>query len=136
LLSKLRKPRTNYNILGYTFLCFHECHEYKWGVCPHCRSRNKCKDHIRPVYPSEEGIYYPIERIEISPKHAEDLGTYIHEFTEHAIIHIFLHWGKDWNHGVKFEGYKSTYIVHFITPWGVPNGRSLFPATRKNRPKW
>jgi hypothetical protein len=74
-----RRPRTNYNILGFQFSCLHSCSEYKWDVCRHCRSRNKCKDHIRPVYPSEEGIFYPLERIEICPQHAYDLGTYIHE---------------------------------------------------------
>lgn len=136
MLSKIRKPRTNYNILGYVFACYHECHEYKWGVCFHCRSRNKCKNHIRPVYPSEEGIYYPTERVEISPKHAEDLGTYIHEFNEDAIIRIFRRWRKDWNKDVHFEGYNRTYISHFITPYGTANGRSLFPVTRRNRANW
>lgn len=135
---KPNSTRNKYNILGFEFSCFHECHEGKWGKCPHCISRNKCKDRIRPVYPSEEGIYYPIERIEISPQHAEDLGTYIHEFTEASIIQILIKFRKDWNRRVEFtkEGFKSTYIVHLISPYGMNNGMCLEPATRYNRPKW
>lgn len=133
---KPNSTRNKYNILGFEFSCFHECHEGKWGKCPHCISRNKCKDRIRPVYPSEEGIYYPIERIEISPQHAEDLGTYIHEFTEASIIQILIKFRKDWNRRVEFDGYDATYIAHFITPWGTANGRSLFPVTKKSKPVW
>lgn len=135
-MSKIRKPRTNYNILIYTFACYHDCHEYKGGVCPHCRSRNKCKNHIRPVYPSEEGIYYPIERVEISPTHAEDLGTYIHEFTEHTIIQILRRYHVNWYKSVSFNNLKRTYIVHIISVFGANNGTCLEPATYKNRPKW
>jgi hypothetical protein len=93
-------------------------------------------DHVRPVYPSEEGIYYPTERIEISLEHVEDLGTFIHEFTEDAIIRVLRRNHKDWNRGVKFEDYNSTYIVHFISLWGANNNTCLEPITRKNRPKW
>ncbi len=131
-----RRPRTNYNILGFQFSCVHSCSEYKWGVCKHCRSRTKCKDHVRPVYPSEEGIFYPIERIEISPDHAQDLGTYVHEITEASIIQILRRWRKDWNRGVQFEGYNDTYIVHFISVWGANNGTCLEPVTRQHKPKW
>lgn len=135
---KQNSTRNKYDIWGFQFSCIHECHEGKWGKCFHCISRSRCKDTIRPVYPSEEGIYYPIERIEISPQHAEDLGTYIHEFTEASIIQILIKFRKDWNRRVEFtkEGFKSTYIVHLISPYGMNNGMCLEPATRYNRPKW
>lgn len=122
--------------MDFSFSSFHNCSEYKWDVCKHCRSRHKCNDHIRPVYPSEEGIYYPIERIEISPQHATDLGFYIHEFTETSIIQILRKFRVNWHKDVHFKGYGDTYISHFITPWGTANGRSLFPVTRKNKPTW
>jgi hypothetical protein len=132
----MRRPRTNYNILGFHFSCIHSCSEYKWGVCVHCHSRTKCKDHVRPVYPSEEGILYPIEKIEISPVHAQDLGTYVHEFTEASIIQILRRWGKNWHRAVQFDNMKETYIVHIISPYGANNGACLEPATRRHQPKW
>lgn len=133
---KLNFIRNKYDIWSFSFTCFHECHEWKWGKCPHCISRNRCSDGLRPVYPSEEGIYYPVERIEISSKHIEDIGTYIHEFSEASIIQVMKRWKKDWNRAVKFEGYSGTYIAHFIVPFGANNGASLEPATKRNRPKW
>jgi len=133
---KINKPRNKYNIWGFQFSCVHECHEGKWGKCFHCISRSRCKNGIRPVYPSEEGIYYPIERIEISPQHAEDLGTYIHEFTEASIIQILIKFRKDWYCSVEYKGYGKSYISHFICPYGTNNGRCLEPATKSNRPKW
>lgn len=133
---KRNSIRNRYDIWSFQFSCLHECHEGKWGKCIHCISRNRCKDTLRPVYPSEEGIYYPIERIEISLNHAEDLGTYIHEFSEASIIQIFKRWRKDWNRAVEFKGYNKTYIVHFIVPYGANNGKCLEPSTKRNRPKW
>ena len=132
----MRRPRTNYDIRDFKFTSLHKCGEYKYKKCVHCRSRRKCKDHIRPVYLSEEGIFYPIEEIEVSPIHAFDLGLYVHEFTEAAFIRIFRRWRKDWNKGVNFDGYNETYIVHFISMYGVNNGSCLEPATHKNRPRW
>jgi hypothetical protein len=105
-------------------------------ACLHCISKNKCKDSLRPVYPSEEGIYYPIEMVEISAKHVEDLGTYVHEFTEASIIQILIRFRKDWNRRVEFKGYKSTYIAHIISIWGMNNDTCLEPCTRSSRPKW
>ena len=131
-----RRPRITHNILGFHFSCVCSCIEYKWKPCSHCCSKSKCKNHIRPVYPSEEGIYYAVERIEISPVHAQDLGTFIHEFSEAAIIQIFRRWHKDWNKDVQFDGYKGTYIAHFISCYGDNNGRCLNPATLYNKPKW
>ena len=81
-------------------------------------------------------ISVPFDKLEISPFHGEDLGTYVHEFTEASIIQIFRRWRKDWNRGVQFEGYNDTYIVHFISVWGANNGACLEPATRKHKPKW
>lgn len=128
--------RSKHNIIGFQFSCKHECHEYKWGVCEHCRSRHKCIEYSRPVYPSEEGIYYATEKIEISPKHAEDLGTYIHEFTEASIIQILLKMRKDWHREVKFGTFDKTYVVHFISFYGTNNNTCLEPATKSNRPRW
>jgi hypothetical protein len=135
-LSNIRKPRTNYNILGFEFSCLHSCSEYKWGICSHCRSRNKCKNHVRPVYSSEEGIFYPIEKIEISSIHAFDLGTYIHEITEASIIQILRRYHINWHKAVQFDGYNETYIVHFISAWGANNGACFEPVTRKHKPLW
>jgi hypothetical protein len=131
-----RRPRTNYDILKFKFTCFHECHEWQWGTCIHCRSRNVCQDHFRPVYPSEEGIYYPTEKIEISPKHIQDLGTYVHEFTEASIIQILKHFRKNWHKDVELQGYKRTYIVHLISIWGANNNTCLEPVTKKHKPRW
>jgi hypothetical protein len=133
---KPNSTRNKYNILSFSFVCFHECHEGKWGKCPHCISRTKCVDNVRPVYPSEQGIYYPIERIEVAPKCAEDLGLYVHEFTEAAIIQIMLKFRKDWHRFVEFKGYKSTYVTHFISEYGANNQTCLEPATRSHKPKW
>jgi hypothetical protein len=135
-MSKFRKPRTKYNIIGFSFSCYHECSEYKWGVCSHCRSRRLCKDSIRPVYPSEEGIYYAIERIEFAPIHALDLGTYIHEFTEASIIQILRRYRVNWHKDVTFPKMKTTYIVHVISPFGANNGACLEPSTKRHRAKW
>jgi hypothetical protein len=133
-----RQPRTNYDILKFKLSCFHECHEYKWGVCPHCRSRKICQDNVRPVYPSEEGIYYPTEMIEISPRHVYDLGTYIHEFTEASIIQVLRRFRINWHSFVEFknEGLKSTYLTHVISPYGANNETCLEPSTHRHRPKW
>jgi hypothetical protein len=134
----LNDQRTKYNILGFVFSCVHECSEWEWGRCIHCKSRFKCVDHIRPVYPSEQGVYFPTERIEVSFQHAIDLDFYVHEFTEASIIQILKRYHKDWYATVKFEkpGYQRTYIVHFISLWGFNNNTCLEPVTRKNRPKW
>jgi hypothetical protein len=134
LLNK--EDRTKYDIWDFQFTCFHECREWEWGVCHHCRSRHTCQDHIRPVYPSEEGIYYPIEKIEVSLHHVQDLGTYIHEFTEVSIIQVLRRFRKDWHRDVEYKGYKRTYITHFISPLGEANGTCLEPVTKRNRPKW
>jgi hypothetical protein len=64
------------------------------------------------------------------------LGTYIHEFTEAAIIRILRRYGVDWNAAVKFDGLKTTYAVHVISLYGFNNNTCLEPATRKNRAKW
>lgn len=131
-------PRTKYDIIGFSFTCLHECHEYKWDICKHCRSRNRCIDHIRFVYPSEEGICFPTEEIELSPQHSQDLGTYIHEFTEASIIQIFVRWRKNWNSEFESKKWniKHTYIVHVLSPFGTNNQKCLEPSTRRNRPKW
>jgi hypothetical protein len=128
--------RTKYNVLGYKFTCFHECHEWKWGVCGHCRSRHRCKNGVRPVYPSEEGIYYPIEMFQVSLEHSEDLGFYVHEFTEATIIQLFNKFRQRWNKDIHFDGYKPTYIVHFVTLYGTNNGKCLDPSTKRNHPRW
>jgi hypothetical protein len=131
-----RRPRTRYDISNFQFTCVHECSEWKWDVCKHCRSRHRCKDHIRPVYPSEEGISYPTEKIEVSLVHAQDLGIYVHEFTEATIIQIMNRWRKYWYAGVHFKGYGDTYISHFICLYGTNNGNCLEPVTKRNKPKW
>jgi hypothetical protein len=137
MLTKSPKAeRMKYNILNYHFTCFHRCSEWKWGICKHCRSRHRCKDHVRPVYPSEEGISYPTEEVEISLAHSQDLGTYVHEFTETTVIQIMNRWRKYWYAGVQFKGYGDTYIAHFICPYGTNNGRCLEPVTKRNRPRW
>jgi hypothetical protein len=128
--------RNNYNVLSYQFTCLHECFEWKWHICVHCRSRNKCVDHIRPVYLSEEGIYHPTEKVEISLQHFQDLGFYVHEFTETSISDILRRFRKDWNASVKFKGYGDTYITHFISLYGNNHGRCLSPVTRYNLPRW
>lgn len=136
--SSLNEKQNKYDILKFTFAVIHECHEWKWGICAHCRSRHKCIDHFRPVYPSEEGIYYPTERIEISPKHIQDLGTYVHEFTEASIVQIMRRFRKNWHSFVEFKGagLESTYVVHVISPYGANNSTCIEPATKKHRPKW
>ena len=137
-MNKSRKPRTNYNILKYEFSCSHYCANWHWKKCKECRSRNKCKKHIRHVYRSEEGIYYPTERFEISPKHAEDLGTYVHEFTEHYIIQVLRRYRINWHKSVTFkkDNINRTYVVHVISPYGANNGTCIDPSTHRNRPKW
>lgn len=126
----------NRDITTYKFTCLHKCSEWKWDKCGHCRSRNKCKKHIRPITLTEEGISYPTQEIEVSFFHSQDLGTYVHEFTEDTIIKIFRSWRKDWYAGVKFKGYGDTYIVHFITLFGTNNGKCLEPCTKRNKPRW
>jgi hypothetical protein len=132
----LSNQRNKYDIYTFQITCFHECHEYRWGKCDHCKSRHKCNEHFRPVYPSEEGVYYPTEKIEISSQHVQDLGTYIHEFTEVSIIQILRQFHKDWNKAVHFNGYERTFIAHFICPFGTNNGACLEPVTKRNRPRW
>jgi len=76
--------------------------------------------------------------IEISPRHAYDLGTYVHEFTEASIIQVLRSFRKNWHSFVEFkkEGLKSTYLVHVLSPYGANNGTCLEPSTHRNRPKW
>ena len=133
---KPNSTRNKYNILSFQFACYHECHEGKWGKCKHCISRTRCVNTVRPVYPSEQGIYYPTERIEIALKTVEDLGFYVHEFTEAAIVQVMLKFRKDWHRFVEFKGYKSTYVTHFISMYGANNQTCLEPVTKRNRPKW
>lgn len=134
---KFRNIHTNYDVRDYQFICLHECYEWHSSQkCVHCRSQNKCVDHIRPVYLSEEGIYHPTEKVEIAPQHIQDLGTYIHEFTETSISDVLRRFKKDWNASVKFDGYRETYITHFISVWGANNNTCLEPCTKQNRPRW
>jgi hypothetical protein len=132
----LNNQQNKYDIWGFQFSCIHECHEYKWERCLHCRSSHKCNEHFRPVYPSEEGVYYPIEKIEISPQHAQDLGTYVHEFTEVSIIRVFRRMHIDWLKDVHFKDYERTYVTHFISLWGANNNTCLEPSTKRNKPRW
>lgn len=127
---------TNRDITTFHFSCVHECKEWKWKSCSHCRSRKRCCNHVKMVSLGKEGINYLTHTIEVSPQHAQDLGTLIHEISENTIITILCSWRKDWYAAVKFKGYNATYISHFITLWGTNNNRCLEPVTRKNRPKW
>lgn len=107
------------DIHGFKITCIHSWH----GVERH-------------VYESESGIYYPVEQIRAAPKFAKNLGFWLHEFTEAAIIEVLEREGYDWNAKFHPKGFKSTFIAHFITPLGANNGCTIDPATRTNRPKW
>jgi hypothetical protein len=72
----------------------------------------------------------------VSLVHAQDLGIYVHEFTEATIIQIMNRWRKYWYAGVHFKGYGDTYISHFICLYGTNNGNCLEPVTKRNKPKW
>lgn len=111
----------NHNILTFKFVCIHE-----W------------KGVIRPVYKSESGIFYPIEEIRIAPEWVENLGFWIHEFGEVALIQVLDKMGIDYHTKVHFEkqGFKSTYLAHFISPYGSNNNCCLEPSIRKNYPRW
>ena len=130
-----RRLYTKYDLYGFKFTCVHECSEWKYGVCKHCRSRHLCNDHVRPVYPSETGVCFPTETVEIAPRYSEDLGTYVHEFTEVEIIKILRSYHKDWNASFVVKGYRGTFIAHFISLYGV-NGTCMEPVTKRNRPRW
>jgi len=111
--------KRNHDIWGFKITCIHE-----WkGVKRH-------------VYESEAGIYYPINEIRVAPIFAKNLGFWIHEFSEAAIVETLDKVGYDWNARFHPKGFKSTFIAHFITPLGENNGCTLDPATRTNRPKW
>ena len=84
----------------------------------------------------DSGIYYPISEIRISPQYVENLGFYVHEFSEASIIQLLIEWGFDYHSKVEFKGFKSTYIAHFITPFGTNNGCNLRPATKKDTARW
>lgn len=85
---------------------------------------------------TEEGISYPTHEIEVSFVHSQDLGTYVHEFTEDAVIAFLKSMRKDWYTAVKYKGYGETYIAHFICQWGANNGKCLDPCTKRNKPRW
>lgn len=92
----------------------------------------------KKVSDGRSGIYYSIEEVWVSPRWIENLGFYVHEFTEATIIQIFDRLGLDYNAKVHYKkwGFKSTYIVHFISPLGTNNGCNLEPATHKNTARW
>jgi len=102
-----------------------------------------CTDKIRVGYrkyrkfkPSESGIYYNRRSVIVHPKHVKNLGFWVHEFTESAIINVLRRWKKPFLKTVKFEGYKPTTIAHFISPYGANNKRNLFPQKSRREPKW
>ena len=66
-----------------------------------------------------------------------NLGFWIHEFSELTIIGIIEREGlDDWKNSVKFDGYKKTYISHLISPYGYDNEQSLNPQKSKHIPVW
>lgn len=111
--------KQNRNIWGFKITCRHE-----W------------KGVERHVYESESGIYYPMKEIRVHPKWAKNLGFWIHEFSEVAIIEILEEFNYNWNAKFHPKGFNSTFIAHFITPLGENNGCSLDPVTRKNIARW
>ena len=108
-----------HDIWGFEFTCIHE-----W------------KGKIRKVTDGSSGIYYPTEEILVSQKWIENLGFYVHEFTEAAIIQVFDRLKFDYMAKVHYKGYKSTYIAHFISLFGENNGCCLEPATKKYTTRW
>jgi len=111
--------RESHDILGFEFTCIHE-----W------------KGKVRNVTDAYSGIYYPTEEIRVSIKWVENLGFWVHEMTEATIIQVLDRLNFDYITKVHYEGYKSTYIAHFISCFGANNGCSLVPATRKNTARW
>ena len=78
-------------------------------------------------------------------KDLDDCGCFVHEFTEICIIAIIKNWSKTrWGKKIKlkryysvhFKGYEPTYIEHFISPYGINNGRTLIPETRESKKNW
>ena len=72
----------------------------------------------------------------VSPKQINNLGFWVHEFSELTIIGILRRMKKLQYKAVKYKGFKSTTIVHLIVPFGLNNGRSLDPQLSKENPAW
>jgi hypothetical protein len=111
--------KENRDIRTFKFTCVHD-----W------------RGQVSKVTDGCSGIYYPMEEIRVSPKWVENLGFWVHEFAEAALIEVLTKMKYDYHVKVQYAEFKSTYIAHFITPLGGNNGCNLEPATKKNTIRW
>lgn len=86
--------------------------------------------------PSESCMHIGSRVFIVSPKLMENCGFWCHEFSELTLIEVFERWNQNWQKFVKFKGFKKTSPVHLISPFGMNNGRSLFPQKSKKIPKF
>ena len=78
----------------------------------------------------ESGFSFLRGQCRVNPEFVEDISFWVHEFSELSIIRILNGWKKPVRRLVIFDGFKSTRVPHFITPYGVKNGRNLETSTR------
>lgn len=82
------------------------------------------------------GIWFNFKEFRFCKTDLENIMAYIHEFTEFTIIMVIQKFKIEPYKKVEFKGYKETYLEHFISLGGSPNGRNLDPETKENKREW
>ena len=88
------------------------------------------------INPPASGEHWASWTCLVAPQLVGNCGFWVHEFTEMSIIQILNRWQMPWRNRIEFAGFKRATVCHLIAPFGVNNGRSLFPQVSKRIPKW